>query len=115
MDPSGKQTASSALTWFFTPASADTHCRLAVFVPAQNAAGIAFYSISMGSTSLGTVPMDQAADTGQWITLGTYQLTGSPVQIQISPDVATLTSSGGGKGKGHDASIAASAASAVCG
>lgn len=115
MDPSGKQTASSALTWFFTPAAADTSCTLSVFVPTKNANGVAYYAIGSGSASLGMVPVDQSADKGEWINLGTYQRTGSQVEIQLSPELATLTSSNGnGNGNGHSSAVAASAASAVC-
>jgi len=115
--PNGKGSAAAALTWFFAPAAADTHCALSVFVPDKNASGTAYYAIDTGDQTVSMVSVDQASDTGQWVTLGTYQVTGGTVQIQLSADLATLTAvstAGNGHGHGNDA-IAASAASASCG
>jgi transcriptional regulator with XRE-family HTH domain len=113
MDPNGG--TPSMLTWSFTPGSART-CTLAVFVPAQNALGVADYTISSGPALLDATTVDQSTDTGQWVTLGTYSVSASPVEIQLSPDPATLAAAGPGPGHGHghNSAIAASAASATC-
>jgi hypothetical protein len=113
MNPNGNQPASSILTWFFAPPAKATSCTVAVFVPAQNALGVADYAISAGTTSVATVAVDQAPAAGQWVTLGKYQVNGSPLAVQITPDLATLT--GPGDGRGHNSAIGASAASATCG
>jgi hypothetical protein len=113
MNPNGNQPASSILTWFFAPPAKATSCTVAVFVPAQNALGVADYAISAGSASVATVAVDQAPAAGQWVTLGRYQVNGSPLDVQISPDLATLAAPG--DGRGHNSAIAASAASATCG
>jgi len=113
MNPNGNQPVSSTLTWFFVPAAKATSCTVAVFVPAQNALGVADYAISMGTAGIATVAVDQASAAGQWVTLGRYQVNASPLDVQISPDLATLTAAG--SGRGHNSAIAASAASATCG
>ena len=61
MDPNGNQPSPSTLTWFFHPSAGESVCRLDVFVPTQNALGVASYAISDGGVSLGGVPVDQAA------------------------------------------------------
>ena len=113
MNPNGNQPVSSTLTWSFAPAAKATSCTVAVFVPAQNALGVADYAISAGTANIAAVAVDQASAAGQWITLGRYQVNGSPLDVQISPDLATLTAAS--KGRGHNSAIAASAASATCG
>jgi hypothetical protein len=113
MNPNGNQPVSSTLTWFFVPVATTTSCTVAVFVPAQNALGVADYAISTGTANIATVAVDQASAAGQWVTLGRYQVNASPLDIQISPDLTTLTAAGGGRG--HNSAIAASAASATCG
>jgi hypothetical protein len=113
MNPNGKQPASSTLTWFFTPSATATSCTVAVFVPTQNALGVADYAVSTGSANSATVAVDQSSTAGQWVTLGNYPVNGSPLNVQISPDTTTLTSAGGGRG--HNSAIAASAARAACG
>jgi hypothetical protein len=113
MNPNGNQPVSSTLSWFFTPGSTHLTCTLAVFVPAQNALGVADYTIRGGAAYLGAVAVDQASAAGQWVTLGRYPATGQQLAVQLSPDLATLTASG--NGHGHNGAIAASAASANCG
>jgi Helix-turn-helix domain len=113
MNPNGNQPVSSILTWFFAPPAKATSCTVAVFVPTQNALGVADYAISAGTANVATVAVDQAPAAGQWVTLGRYQVNGSPLDVQISPDLATLTAPG--DGRGHNSAIAASAASATCG
>jgi translation initiation factor IF-2 len=128
MDPNASQAIPSALTWFFDPGAGASHCTLAVFVPTRNALGTGDYAIGNGSTNFGAVSVDQAANEGQWVTLGSYPVTGTSLQIQFMPATATLTASGPGpKGRGHgktppagplppghNAAVAASAASATC-
>jgi transcriptional regulator with XRE-family HTH domain len=105
--------AASTLTWFFAPGSART-CTLAVFIPTQNAVGAADYAVESGTTDLGTVTVEQSSLAGQWVTLGGYTVSGSPVDIRLSPDPsATLTTDTHGHGRGD--TIAASAARAICG
>lgn len=86
-------------------------CTLAVFVPTQNAQGMSDYSVSNGSQTTGqaaaAVPVSQAAKAGQWVTLGTFPVTGSPLEITAAPIP-------GAPGPGHHAAIAASAARARC-
>jgi len=128
MDPNGNQANPSALTWFFDPGARVSHCTLAVFVPTQNALGMGDYAIYNGTTSLGAVSVDQAANAGQWVRLGSYPATGTALEIEFKPAIATLTASGpgprgNGPGRsapaghlapGHNAAVAASAASANC-
>jgi transcriptional regulator with XRE-family HTH domain len=128
MDPDPSQASPSALTWFFDPGAGASHCTLAVFVPTRNALGMGDYAIYNGTTSFGVVSVDQAASEGQWVRLGSYPATGTSLQIQFMPATATLTASGPGpKGRGHgktpparhlprghNAAVAASAASATC-
>jgi transcriptional regulator with XRE-family HTH domain len=115
MNPNGKQPASSTLTWFFTPSATATSCTVAVFVPTQNALGVADYAVSTGTANTATVTVDQSSAAGQWVTLGSYPVNGSPLNVQISPDLTTLTAAGPGPGRGHNSAIAASAARAACG
>jgi transcriptional regulator with XRE-family HTH domain len=128
MDPNGSQASPSALTWFFDPGAGGSHCTLAVFVPTQNALGLGDYAIYSGTRNLGAVSVDQAANAGKWVRLGSYPATGTSLEIQLVPAIATLTASGPGhKGNGpgrpapaghpapgHNAAVAASAASANC-
>ena len=128
MDPNGNQASPSALTWFFDPGAGGSHCTLAVFVPTQNALGLGVYAIYSGTRNLGAVSVDQAANAGRWVRLGSYPATGTSLEIQLVPAIATLTASGPGhKGNGpgrpapaghpapgHNAAVAASAASANC-
>lgn len=105
MDPSGNQPSPSTLTWFFQLARRASACRLDVFVPTQNALGMASYQITDGAASLGTVSVDQSASAGQWIMLGSYPVTGGMLDIKLLPGTATLiavTSGNGGDGNsGH--------------
>ena len=98
MDPNGNQASPSTLTWFFHPGARASACRLAVFVPTQNALGVASYAISAGAVSLGSVSIDQAARAGQWVTLGSYPVAGGPLDIKLLPGTATLTAAGPGSG-----------------
>jgi hypothetical protein len=98
MDPNGNQPSPSTLTWFFHPSARESACRLDVFVPSQNALGVASYQISDGAVSLGGVSMDQAASAGQWVTLGSYPVTGGMLDIQLLPGTATLTAATSGNG-----------------
>jgi hypothetical protein len=98
MDPNG--TSPSTLSWFFYPSMQASSCRLAVFVPSQNALGVGNYQISAGSTSLGSVSIDQAGSEGEWVPLGSYPATGSMLTVQLQPGMATLTVAPGGTGQG---------------
>jgi hypothetical protein len=76
------------------------------------------YSIDEGSTSFGSVTIDQAAVAGQWVTLGTFRVAGSAVEISLMP-VASLTALDDGPGPGrpphgHNTAVAASAAAMTC-
>jgi hypothetical protein len=110
MNPSGKQNPST-LTWRFRPAEGTKRCTLGVFVPTQNALGVADYSVSDGHKDAGgviaTVRVSQGAKAGQWVTLGTFPVSGSRLEITAgpAPDAA---------GPGHHDAIAASAACARC-
>jgi hypothetical protein len=138
MDPNG--TSPSTLSWFFSPSMQASSCRLAVFVPRQNALGVGNYQISAGPTSLGSVSIDQAGSEGEWVPLGSYPVTGGMLTVQLQPGTATLTAATGGSGgngnghggnghggsgggqatpspsaaAGHNAAVAASAARARC-
>ena len=126
MNPAGKQPAPSTLTWWFGGLSGVSRCTLSVYVPAQNALGQAGYAVSAGSGgSLGTVTIDQAANAGQWVVLGTFPAAGSGYQIQLMPEVTELTAAGpaaNGPGKpgpkpvppGHNSAVAASVAATAC-
>ena len=126
MNPAGKQPSPSTLTWWFGAPPGVSRCTLSVYVPTQNALGQAGYAVSTGyGSSLGTVTIDQAANAGSWVVLGTFSAAGSGYQIQLMPEVAELTAAGpAGKGRGmpaakpappgHNSAIAASAAAATC-
>lgn len=92
-------------------------------MPTQNALGQAGYAVSTGSgSSLGTVTIDQAANAGRWVVLGTFPAVGSGYQIQLMPEVTELAAAPKGPGKsaakpappGHNSAIAASAAAINC-
>jgi hypothetical protein len=110
MDPNGKR-APSTLTWRFSPAAGAARCTLAVFVPTQNALGVSDYWVSIGLTATGQVvarvPVSQATKAGQWLTLGTFPVSGSPLEITTAP-------APGASGPGHRGAIAVSAARAHC-
>jgi hypothetical protein len=126
MNPAGKQPSPSTLTWWFGALPGASRCTLSVYVPTQNALGQAGYAVLAGSGStLGTVTVDQAAEAGYWVVLGTFPAASSGYQIQLMPEVTELTAAGPaakGPGKpapkpvrpGHNSAIAASAASAAC-
>ena len=126
MNPAGKQPSPSTLTWWFGALSGVSSCTLSVYVPTQNALGQAGYAVSTGyGSSLGTVTIDQSANAGRWVVLGTFPAAGSGYQIQLVPEVAELTAAGpAAKGPGgpapkpappgHNSAIAASAAAATC-
>lgn len=110
MDPNGNQPVPSTLTWRFSPTGA-ARCTLAVFVPTLNALGVSDYSVSVGppgaSQVVATVPVRQSAEAGQWLTLGTFPLSGPLLEITTAPMPAA-------PGPGHHGAVAASAARAVC-
>jgi hypothetical protein len=110
MDPNGKQRVPSTLTWRFSAAGA-ARCTLAVFVPTLNALGVSDYSVSVGppgaSQVVAAVPVRQSAEAGQWLTLGTFPLSGPSLEITTAPTPAA-------PGPGHHGAVAASAARAVC-
>jgi hypothetical protein len=110
MDPNGNQPVPSTLTWKFSAAGA-ARCTLAVFVPTLNALGVSDYSVSVGppgaSQVVAAVPVRQSAAAGQWLTLGTFPLSGPSLEITTAPMPA-------GPGPGHHGAVAASAARAVC-
>jgi helix-turn-helix protein len=141
MNPNGNQPISSTLTWEFSPASGASHCTLAVFVPTWNAFGTGDYAIFTGNLpeaqNIATIPVNQAASAGQWITLGRYPLSGTSLEIQLAPATGTPGPPGPagppgppgpgalgpgplgrnhvtGVAPGYHAAIAASAASARC-
>jgi helix-turn-helix protein len=126
MNPAGKQPSPSTLTWWFGALPGVSRCTLSVYVPTQNARGQAGYAVSTGyGSSLGTVTIDQSANPGRWVVLGTFPAAGSGYQIQLMPEVAELTAAGpAAKGPGmmppkpappgHNSAIAASAAAATC-
>ncbi|MGH3251319.1 MAG: helix-turn-helix domain-containing protein [Trebonia sp.] len=127
MNPNGNQPLPSAMTWTFSPPNGASSCTLTVFVPTRDALGVSDYSIltaSQGtSQAVATVPVSQGAVAGQWVALGTYPVSGSPVEITMSPAPAAVGKPGpgahgkdhlAGQAPGHNAAIAASAASARC-
>jgi hypothetical protein len=111
MDPNGNQPAPSTLTWRFSPAAGAARCTLSVFVPTQNALGVSDYSVSTGPAAtpriVAAFGISQAHEAGQWLTLGTFPVSGSPLEITTAPLP-------GASGPGHHGAIAASAASARC-
>jgi hypothetical protein len=63
---------------------------------------MASYEISAAGASLGSVPVDQAASAGQWITLGSYPVAGGTLDVRLLPGTATLTAANpGGGGNGN--------------
>lgn len=100
MDPNGNQASPSTLTWFFYPSMQASSCRLAVFVPSQNALGTGNYQVSAGSASLGSVSIDQSGNQGEWVPLGRYPATGGMLTVQLLPGTATLTAATSGNGQG---------------
>jgi hypothetical protein len=98
MDPNGA--SPSTLSWFFYPSMQASSCRLAVFVPSQNALGVGNYQISAGSASLGSVSIDQAGSEGEWVPLGRYPATGGMLTVRLLPGTATLTAATAGTGQG---------------
>jgi hypothetical protein len=124
MDPNGNQPVPSALTWKFGLAAGVSHCTLTVFVPTLNALGVGEYAVSTGATATVSVAVSQAAAAGQWVTLGSYPVQGSSLQIQLAPATGPTGEPGPGahgrshvtgQGPGHNSAIAASAARAACG
>jgi Helix-turn-helix domain len=120
--PPGKHPKASTLTWFIGGTADGAQCTLSVFVPAQNALGEASYLVSGGSSALGAVTIDQTANAGRWVELGSYRGASSGYEIQLMPQTTTLTAAGpagpGGKPAppaphGRD-SVAASAAAMTC-
>lgn len=97
----------SAMTWRFMPGNSRA-CTLAVFIPAENALGVASYTIGAGpgSATLAALTVDQASEAGQWVTLGSFPVSGPSIQIQLSGPLVSA--------RGHNSAIAASAASANC-
>ena len=98
-----------ALTWSFHPQAGASRCTLAVYVPTRHALGEGQYAVFSSSGALGTVLVNQAATTGRWVTLGTYQVAG-PVAIQFSPQGGTSSILIAAIGS----PVAASAARAAC-
>ena len=84
-------TSPATLTWAFHPGTGTSRCTLAVYVPTRNALGIAEYTISGSSGVLATAPVNQAANAGQWVTLGTYPVAGPAMTIQLTPQADTLS------------------------
>jgi len=122
MNPAGKQPSQSTLTWGFGALSGVSRCTLAVYVPTQNALGQASYAVSTGSGStLRTVTIDQAADAGHWVVLGTFPAASSGYQIQVT-ELTAAGPAAEGPGKpgakpappGHNSAVAASAAATTC-
>jgi hypothetical protein len=118
--PGGPGTGNSFM-WNFSPGASTSHCTLAVFLPAENATGTAVYTVytrtAAPGSSEGTVAVDQAANAGQWVTLGSYPVSGAPLFVQLTPAAPVPGPpghAGPGHGPGHNSAIAASAASAVC-
>jgi hypothetical protein len=128
MDPTGNQPAPPALTWKFGLSAGVSYCTVAVFVPTRNALGVGEYAVFAGDTATGSdiasVAVSQAAAAGQWVTLGSYPVRGTSLEVQVAPAAATPgdpgpgargRNHGTGQGPGHNAAIAASAARAACG
>jgi hypothetical protein len=128
MDPNGKQPVPSAVTWKFGLSAGVSHCTVAVFVPTRNALGVGEYAVFADGTATGpdtaSVAVSQAAAAGQWVTLGSYPVRGTSLEIQVAPAPgapgdpgpgARGRNHGAGLGPGHNAAIAASAARAACG
>jgi len=86
MDPKREPGHPVDTDWFFRPRAGVAHGSLAVFVPAQNALGVSDHAVYAGdpatSVSIGTIPVSQAAGAGQWVTLGSYPVSGTLPEIQ---------------------------------
>lgn len=110
MDPNGKQPVASTLTWTFSLSGA-SWCTLAVFVPSANAQGVSDYSVAVGTQAasrvVADVPVKQSDLAGQWLTLGSFPVSGPSLEITTAPEP-------GASEHGHHGAIAASAARAVC-
>jgi hypothetical protein len=127
MSVPGKQPRPPALTWWFGALSGVSRCTVSVYVPTQNALSQAGYAVATGSgSSLSTVTIDQAADAGRWVVLGTFPAASSGYQVRLTPAAAKLTAAGPaakGPGKpgakpappGRNPTVAASAAAVTCG
>jgi hypothetical protein len=111
LDPNGNQPVPSTLTWRFSPPAGAARCTLAVFVPTQNALGVSDYSVSVGPAAtaqvVDTILVSQATTAGQWLTLGTFPVPGSRLEITTTPVP-------GASGPGHHGAVAASTARANC-
>jgi hypothetical protein len=83
-------TGPASLTWSFHPGTGTSQCTLAIYVPTQNALGVGEYAISTSSGTLATVQVGQGASSGQWVTLGTYQVAGPVMTIAFMPRADTL-------------------------
>ena len=123
-DPNGNQPVPSALTWKFGLTAAVSHCTLAVFVPSRNALGVGQYAVFTDAVAdIALVAVSQAAVAGQWVTLGSYPVRGTSLEIQVAPAAGTKGAPGPGahgrnhvtgQGPGQNSAIAASAARAAC-
>ena len=85
--PGGPGTANS-FTWFFHPGPGASACTLAVFVPTMDANGTGDYTVYAGAvagTGERTVPVDQATSAGQWVTLGRFPASATPLLVQLTP------------------------------
>ena len=109
MDPS-QHPDPSTVSWTFSPAGM-SQCAVAVFIPTQNALGLTEYSVFTGPPASGqaaaAVLVSQADAAGQWLALGTFQVTQAWLEVTATPVP-------GASGDGHNGAIAASAASALC-
>ena len=127
MDPNGNQPVPSALTWKFGLTTGVSHCTLAVFVPTRNALGVGQYAVFTDAgtavADIALVAVSQAAVAGQWVTLGSYPVRGTSLEIQVAPAAGTTGAPGPGahgrnhvtgQGPGQNSAIAASAARAAC-
>jgi hypothetical protein len=124
-NPNGNQPVPSTLTWKFVPAHGTSLCSLAVFVPAQNSLGVSEYQIlraaPAASQVITTVRVWQGGTAGQWVRLGSYPVSGA-FEIRLMPDMGLFAGPGPGahgrrylaQAPGHNAAVAASAASAAC-
>ena len=126
-DPNGKQPVPSTLTWKFGLTAGVSHCTLAVFVPSRNALGVGQYAVFTDAgtavADIALVAVSQAAVAGQWVTLGSYPVRGTSLEIQVAPAAGTKGAPGPGahgrnhvtgQGPGQNSAIAASAARAAC-
>ena len=127
MDPNGNQPVPSALTWKFGLTAGVSHCTLAVFVPTRNALGLGRYAVFAGAgtaaADIASVTVSQATAAGQWVTLGSYPVRGTSLEIQVAPAAGPAGAPGPGahghnhvtgQGPGQNSAIAASAAKAAC-